>query len=90
MADFALCATAAEKGLGLESGAFMSAYSANRAESVRETLESDPVSTPILVLFEHATSEWSGTAGDLMKRLEGEIEDCVKKSPAWPTESRCS
>ncbi len=88
MADFALWATAAEKGLGFESGAFMTAYAANRAESVNETLESDPVSTAILVLFDDATSEWTGTAGDLMKHLEQTIEDGIKKSPAWPKTPR--
>jgi hypothetical protein len=63
MADFAVWATAAEEGLGFESGAFMNAYSENRDESVRETLDSDFVSTAILVLFHHETTEWNGTAG---------------------------
>jgi hypothetical protein len=88
MADFALWATAAEKSLGFESGMFMKAYAENRAESVNETLESDPVSTAILVLFDHAATEWTGTAGDLMTRLEGNVEDGVKKSPAWPRTPR--
>jgi hypothetical protein len=88
MADFALWATAAEEGLGFESGSFMDAYSGNRAESIHETLESDPVSAAILALFEHTTSEWTGTAGGLLKHLEGNIEDGVKKSPSWPKTAR--
>jgi hypothetical protein len=44
MADFALWASAAEPALGCGPGAFMSAYSGNRAEAVQETLDSDPVS----------------------------------------------
>jgi hypothetical protein len=88
MADFALWATAAERGLGFEAGAFMNAYSANRDESVRETLESDPVGTGILVLFDHITTEWNGTAGDLMKHLERNVEDSIKKSSAWPRTPR--
>jgi hypothetical protein len=88
MADFALWATAAEEGLGFESGAFMDAYSGNRAESVHDTLASDPVSAAILVLVEHATIEWTGTAGDLLKHLERKIEDGVKRSSAWPKTPR--
>jgi hypothetical protein len=64
------------------------ARTANRAESVHETLESDPVSTAILELFDDPTSEWTGTAGDLMKHLEPSIEDGIKKSSAWPKTPR--
>jgi hypothetical protein len=38
MADFALWAAAAEPAFGFQSGAFMNAYSGNRAEAVQETL----------------------------------------------------
>jgi hypothetical protein len=87
MADFALWATAGEEGLGFNSGAFMEAYSGNRAEAVQETLESDPVSASIIALMtnqEMDTSPWTGTSGDLLKHLEGMIGDSAKKSRTWP------
>ena len=83
MADFALWATAAEEALGFQSGAFMSAYSGNRAEAVQETLESDPVSAAIVVLIdsERSGGQWTGTSGDLLKHLERIVEDGVKVCP---------
>src|SRR5437762_315611 len=57
MADFALWATAAERGLGLEQGAFLNAYTGNRAESIESTLEADPVSTAILAMTEKLKGE---------------------------------
>lgn len=90
MADFALWATAAEEALGFQSGAFMSAYSRNRAEAVQETLESDPVSAAIVVLIDSEKSQghWTGTSGDLLKCLERIVEVGVKRLPAWPRTPR--
>src|SRR5580700_6070617 len=91
MADFALWATAGEIGLGFESGAFMAAYSGNRAEAVQETLAADPVSESITALMtdqEMDVSPWTGTCGDLLTRLGGMVGDSVKKSRAWPATPR--
>jgi hypothetical protein len=90
MADFALWATAAEPALGLEPGAFISAYAGNRAEAVQETVDSDPVSGAIMVLIndEHSDGDWTGTAGDLLRDLEKLVDERVKKSPAWPKTPR--
>jgi hypothetical protein len=90
MADFALWSAAAEPALGFQSGAFMNAYSGNRAEAVQETLDSDLVSAAIVVLMndEQSEGQWTGTAGDLLKHLERTIDDGVKKSPAWPKTPR--
>ena len=90
MADFALWATAAEEALGFQSGAFMSAYSGNRAEAVQETLESDPVSAAIVVLIdsEKSQGQWTGTSGDLLRCLERLVEVGVKRLPAWPRTPR--
>jgi hypothetical protein len=85
MADFAQWATATEEALDFESGAFMRAYSGNRAEAVQETLESDLVSAAIVALLrEHEVEEapWTGTSSDLLKKLELIVMDSVKKSPA--------
>jgi hypothetical protein len=90
MADFALWAAAAEPTLGFQSGAFMDAYSGNRAEAVHETLDSDPVSASIVALMndEQSEGQWTGTAGDLLKHLERTADDGVKKSLAWPKTPR--
>jgi hypothetical protein len=89
MADFAMWATAAESGLGFQDGAFMNAYSGNRAEAVQETLDSDPVTGAIVVLIDKGCEgKWTGTAGEMLKDLEKIIEDGVKKSPAWPKTPR--
>jgi len=90
MADFALWAAAAEPTLGFQSGAFMNAYSGNRAEAVQETLEADPVSAAIGVLINNEKGEghWTGTSGELLKHLERIVEDRMKKSPAWPKTPR--
>ena len=50
MADFALWATAGEEGFGFPQGAFMTAYSGNRAEAVQDTLDCDAVA-PALIAF---------------------------------------
>ena len=90
MADFALWATAAEEALGFRSGAFMSAYSGNRADAVQETLESDPVSAAIVVLIdsEKTGGLWTGTSGDLLQHLERIVQDGVKRLPTWPRTPR--
>lgn len=87
MADFALWATAGEEGLGFKSGAFMAAYSGNRAEAVQETLASDPVSESIIAMMTNQKMDadpWTGTSGDLLKRLEGMVGESVKKVRTWP------
>jgi hypothetical protein len=90
MADFALWAAAAEPVLGFQSGAFINAYSGNRAEAVQETLDSDPVSAAIVALINDPQSEgqWNGAAGDLLRYLEKTVDDGVKKSPTWPKTPR--
>jgi hypothetical protein len=89
MADFATWATAAELALGFQDGAFMNAYSGNRAEAVQETLDSDPVTAAIVLLIDGlGEDKWTGTAGDLLKNLEAAIEEPVKKSQAWPKTPR--
>lgn len=90
MADFAMWATAAEPALGFQDGTFMNAYSGNRAEAVQETLESDPVGAAIVQLSNDKLpeGEWTGTATELLSRLESIVEDRVKKSSTWPKSAR--
>ncbi len=59
MADFALWATAAEPGLGLETGAFIDAYTGNRADANDLALEASPVAAAVLTLIE-SIGRWEG------------------------------
>lgn len=83
MADFAAWATATEDALGLEEGAFMGAYSANRAAATETALEADPVAEAVLSLMADR-EEWSGTTSALWTALGDEVEEEVRKSKAWP------
>jgi hypothetical protein len=90
MADFALWATAGEEGFGFPHGAFMAAYSGNRAEAVQETLDCDAVA-PALTAFmtDDADGEtWTGTAGELLAQLDLRVAEGIKKSGKWPKSAR--
>jgi excisionase family DNA binding protein len=68
MADFARWAVAAEPALGLEAGAFLAAYEANRRGALDLALDADMVAQAVCVHVEQARS-WSGTAGELLAVL---------------------
>ena len=87
MADFALWATAAETGVGLQPGAFMEAYSGNRAAGNELALESSPIGKAVLD-FMASHSYWTGTAGDLFEELDHQAEDRVKRQRGWPQSGR--
>ena len=83
MADFAKWVTAAEPGLGWEPGAFMQAYTANRAAAVEMGLESSPVAQAVQELIK-VTPEWRSTATDLLDELEKYVSEKITKSKSWP------
>ena len=83
MADFAAWATAAEAGLGLEEGAFMAAYSANRAAATETALEADPVAEAVFSLMADR-EEYSATATELWEALGEQVSEEVRKSKTWP------
>lgn len=83
MADFALWATAAEGALGWEPGAFLRAYSGNRGEAAEIALDADPVAAAVLSLMEKRDG-WRGTAGELLKTLNGLADEDTRRSIAWP------
>jgi hypothetical protein len=92
MADFARWATAAEQPLGFPRGAFMAAYAGNRAETVRETLEADPVGAAVIVLMDRLSEEqqgtWEGISQDLKRELEQFVDEGTKKAAEWPKSPR--
>jgi hypothetical protein len=83
MADFAQWATAAESSLGLKPGAFMAAYTRNRANSNDLALESSPVAAAVLS-FMKAEDDWQGTASELLKSLNDLTGDDVQRQQGWP------
>jgi hypothetical protein len=92
MADFARWVTAAESALPIPQGEFIRCYNNNRADSVQSSLDADPVSVGIRDLME-LNKKWSGTATQLLKRLEGNPNDNysngivprnITKSKVWP------
>jgi len=66
-ADFAVWCTAAEEALGWEAGAFMDAYTGNRADANSLALEASPLTAPVLTLLQNGA--WTGKATDLLKEL---------------------
>jgi hypothetical protein len=89
MADFALWATAAERGFGFSEGAFMNAYQGNRMDAVNETLDSDAVSLAIQTFMADRRGEnWKGTTTELLAALTPKVPEGTAKSQAWPKTAR--
>jgi hypothetical protein len=75
MADFARWVTAAEPALGWESGAFLAAYGANRADANDLTLDASLVSQAIREWAATLDTPFAGTATDLLKLLDDRADD---------------
>lgn len=76
MADFALLATAAEKHLGWSNGSFLNAYTGNRASANNLALDASPIASPLRSL---AKKGWTGTASDLLSRLNLRAGDAMRQ-----------
>jgi hypothetical protein len=87
MADFAIWATAAEAGLGLPTGAVMAAYQRNRADANETALESSQLATLVIALVGER-GEWSGTAKDLLRAVDGRADDWTRQGKGWPQTAR--
>jgi hypothetical protein len=84
MADFAMWATAAERGLGWPDGAFLKAYEANRLEAAQLTIDADPVAGAVVELLRRRPEGWRGTATDLLAELSSFVPDDLKRTQSWP------
>jgi hypothetical protein len=82
MADFARWVVAAEPELGIDDGAFLAAYQANREQAHALALEASEVTTAILE-FARKEGDWYGAAGELAELLKPE-----KPPKGWPTSPR--
>ena len=83
MADFALWATAAERGLGLAPGGFLTAYRENRQDAHGQALDACPVVEP-LEHFMSDVCEWTGTATELLTVLDSKSDQTKRSHPKWP------
>jgi hypothetical protein len=86
LADFATWITAAEPGLGWDSGTFLKAYKTNRQEANNVALEASLLAGPIVSLVDKGL--WSGTAEQLLRRLETSVPDTVRRATEWPKTAR--
>ena len=82
MADFATWAVACE-GAIFEAGAFMQAYTGNRADAIQSVIDANPVASAIRDLMQDRM-EWTGTAAELLAELEPKAGDSVTKGKEWP------
>jgi hypothetical protein len=86
MADFALWATAAEQGFGLEAGAFNKAYEGNQDEAHQVALDASPLAIELRDWFDSQTY-WEGSSTDLLRLLDARL-DARKENPKtkqdWP------
>jgi hypothetical protein len=87
MADFALWATAAEQGIGLDKGAFMNAYTQNREDAHAIVLEDSSIFEAIQKICEkHA--KFDGTMKDFLELIDTYADDKTRKSSSYPKSAR--
>lgn len=87
MADFATWIVAAEPALPWEPGAFMGAFTGNRAEAVEMAIEADDVALAVRT-FVTRVGEWEGSVTGLLDALEQLVTDKVRRSKRWPKSPR--
>ena len=86
MADFAKWVVAAFPGLDINPEDFLKAYSENR-EGINEiVLESSPIARWISDLVDDG--DWTGTATELLKKLNNEVDDRTQRERSWPKNAR--
>jgi hypothetical protein len=87
MADFALWATAAEQALGLNTGAFMAAYTQNREDAHAIVLEDSPVFEAIQKICEKQGS-FNGTIKEFLELIDSFADDKTRASKHYPKNAR--
>lgn len=87
MSDFAAFVERGEAGLGLRRGAFIAAYTNNRRETNEIAIDLSPVAQA-LKEFTKGNPGWSGTAAELLERLNPGATDDLRRSREWPKTPR--
>jgi hypothetical protein len=85
MADFALWVTAAESEFGWKPGSFIQAYTGNREAANELTLEANPIAPIVRKL---AKISFTGTASELLDRLNSLATDEQRRQKGWPANGR--
>lgn len=84
LADFALWATACENG----DGAFMRALEGNRAAAIETVIDADPVASFVAVLLANSGAKWTGTAGELLDKMESATGTAQRNAGNFPKTAR--
>jgi hypothetical protein len=79
MADFAKWIVAAGPPCPWLAGTFMAAYDANRHDAMDQSLDGDALAEHIKTI----STEWSGTAADLLTVLNAVTEDRIRHQKSW-------
>jgi len=86
MAEVARWVTAAEPALGWEPGSFLAALDATRTDAAGAALEGSAVAAYLVALAEG--EGFTGTASDLLKRIEGDAGPEAARSRFFPRNAR--
>jgi len=86
MADFAKWSVAAAPALGWTGADFLRVYGGNRATAYELTLDASPITEPLRTLI--AEGSWSGTATELLTKLNELVDDKTLKQPGFPKNAR--
>lgn len=85
LADHARWVAAAEPALGWSPGRYLAALEEARDGAIQSALETSPLTTPITDL---AKDGFTGTAAELLERLNGTVDESVTKRKSWPRSAR--
>lgn len=91
MADFACWVVSAESAMPWKLGAFMGAYTGNRAEANDLALEASPVASMLIRWMESRQGvEWNGTASELLSNLDQfePLKAGARRPTDWPKSAR--
>jgi hypothetical protein len=83
MADFYAWAIAVGKALGWDDDAVLKAYQNNRGDATLSGLEASVIAQYV-IRFARAKGTWEGTALQLLKLVEGIVEERILRDKAWP------
>ena len=83
MADFTHWCVAAEEAMPWDAGEFLESYGSNQDESIERALESDYVANAIITLMS-GVFDWEGTPSELLKALEGVVDERFTRLKLWP------
>lgn len=88
MADFACWAVAAEPGMNIPLGTFMSRYVENQQSAHDLALESAPITEPLISFIRSLPGQtWTGTATQLLRLLNQDTSDRSQRLPNWPKDA---